>query len=240
MKRIFSLLLFALLISATATKAQHYLTVTGTGKVSVAPDQLTFSTSFSAKEKTYNEAMNNLNTKVNKLVSALKKAGVPESEIKTGNLNIRLWQEYNKSKGKSEVLGFVASHNVTVTTSPDKKTINEVFNAYMESGSEASFNMSFGLKDPEQWEDKLVVSAVKDAQHQAKVITDAAGIKLGPIASINRTNQGNFNPVQRFAMMEDAGMMSKAVSMDHVNPEDLIMTETITIQYLLGNKEGDK
>ncbi|MFT7298794.1 MAG: hypothetical protein ACI81S_002246 [Sphingobacteriales bacterium] len=236
MKRKLGLLLLLAVFSASALHAQHYLTVTGTGKISVAPDQLTFSTNFTAKEKTYNEAMNSLNTKVNKLVEALKKAGVSEEEIKTGSLSINLWQEYNKVKGRTEVLGFVASHNVMVKTSPNKKTINEVFSAYMESGSDASFSMNFGLKDPDKWEDKLVVAAIKDAQHQANVMADAAGIKLGAISGINRSNNG-FNPVQRFAMMENASMMSKSVSMDHVNPEDMVMTETVTVQFMIGGSE---
>ena len=232
MKRLITILLLSLMASAQAQIPQNTITITGEGVLSLAPDQLVFSTHFTAREKDYETAMNVLNTKVNKLVATLKKAGVPEDEIKTGNFSINLWREYNKSKGRSEVLGFVASHSVVVRTAPDKKTLNGIFQAYMESGSDASFNMAFTIKDPEKYGDELLALAIKDAKRKGQVIAEAAEIKLGSVVDVVIQNNGGYRPMARYAMAEDA-MSAKSVAMEHVNPEDMNLTQKVTVSFLI-------
>src|ERR1700759_728912 len=73
------------------------ISVGGTGKSSQTPDRFSFTAGVVTVSPTVDEAVNQNNAKVARVVEALKKAGATDQQIRTSNFSVSPQQDYSQN-----------------------------------------------------------------------------------------------------------------------------------------------
>ncbi|HHW91799.1 MAG TPA: SIMPL domain-containing protein, partial [Firmicutes bacterium] len=75
--------------------------------------------------------------------------------------------------------GYKASHKLKVQFPFDKDYLKKIMQRLSQTKSHASFRLSFTIADPEPLRQQALIEAVKNAAQKARVLAEAAGVKLG-------------------------------------------------------------
>ncbi len=211
------------------------IVVKGTGKVSAAPD--IFGVSFSVKghEMEYSASLLTLNRYVEELRQAAETAGIDRESVKTIAFDISTDTYYNKKTEKSEFNGYIAEHRLKVEFPIDKEKSNKLLAAIVEKVSSATFSIYFTVSNPEELKEKMLAEAVKNARRNADIMTEAAGVGLGKILSINyswsevRFRSERFDEIECYATMAPKAMPD-------FEPDDIENSDSVEVVWEIEDK----
>jgi uncharacterized protein YggE len=180
MKRFLLLLSLMFAISALAQTnpiQPESVSVSGIGRVSVAPDRYSFNVGVQTLATTVDDALRENNTRVAAVVAALKKAGAQDKEIRTSNFSIYPQQDYQQGRSP-RITGYQVNNSVTVTR--DKVgDAGKLLQAAVSAGVNVSSGLNFEVSDPTKGRDEGMRAAFNDAKAKASVLANAAGRTLG-------------------------------------------------------------
>jgi uncharacterized protein len=159
------------------------ITVTGNGTVNATPDKASFDFGVQVNAATAADAISKDNEQAQKIIDALKNAGIPDSDIQTSSVS--LWPQ-TSSDGQT-ITGYQASNDVTVTSSIDKA--GSLVDAATGAGANNVSGPNLSVSDQSTYYAKALSLAVADAKTQAQAIANASGLTLGGILHI--TNEGS-------------------------------------------------
>lgn len=170
----------------TATTPQRIITMSGHGEAKAAPDQAQLSAGVTTEAKTARAALSANTAAMNKVFATLKQAGIPGKAIQTSNFSVSpQYPSYNSSNPQPrQIIGYQVSNTVSVSVD-DLSRLGPTLDALVSAGANNVGGVSFSISDPQPLLAKARAAAVKDAQARAETYAKAAGIKLGPIMSIN-------------------------------------------------------
>ena len=210
-----------------AAVAAGKITVTGQGMVPASPDMATIMLGVTSQSKTAQTAMADNSAAVAAILAQLKAAGIEDRDVQTSGLSLNPQFDYNQSAdGKlPEILGYVASNNVTVRVRA-LDGLGPVLDSVIQQGANTFNGLTFGLASPEPVMDEARKLAVADARRKAELYAAAAGVRLGPVLTISE-NGGYSEPQPMFRMAADS-VSGGAVP---VASGEIGITATVTIEY---------
>jgi uncharacterized protein YggE len=151
--------------------------VTGTGRIRVAPDRVTFSVGVATDAATVAQALRDNSRKAEAVIAALKSGGVRPEEIQTSGLRIRQREEGGKKAG------FVVENVVTVTRR-DVKAVGELLEAAVNAGANQADGPSFSVADDVERRERAFELAFQDARARAAKLAAVSGKSLGEVVCI--------------------------------------------------------
>jgi uncharacterized protein YggE len=160
----------------------HGITVNGTGKVTTVPDRATFTFGVENRGKSASEASAANSRAMNKLIAALRDAGVPEADIQT--VDVYVSPVYSDSG--AGVIAYSASNSVSVTVSLERA--GPVVDAAENAGADNVSGPNLTKADSDKLYDDALRAAVADARSRAQVLAEAAGVKVGAVISISESS----------------------------------------------------
>lgn len=178
------------------------LNLSGTGEVKVAPDIAMISLGVNVDADTAQAAMSEQAKLMSGVFSALKKAGVADKDMQTGNISLSPRYDYSsrKSGDGPRLIGYNAANSVTAVIR-DLDDVGKVLDASVKAGGNTINSVSFGLDDSAEALKAARKAAVKDALERAELYATAAGYKVARIVTINES--GGYYPQARpMARME--------------------------------------
>ena len=181
------------------------LNLSATGEVKVAPDLATITFGVVTEAATAQEAMAANATKMNQVVSTLRRAGIEQRDVQTSGLNLSAQYDYQENQ-PPRLRGYQASNRVTVRVS-DLTKLGSTVDAVVGAGVNQIDGVEFGLRDPSAAEDQARQLAVRALQAKAALYAQALGKPLGEIRSL--TESGGYVPQPRpmmYARAASAGM----------------------------------
>ncbi|GGX71320.1 SIMPL domain-containing protein [Litorimonas cladophorae] len=190
---------------STSSASQPTLDVSATGYANVAPDRAIVSAGVVQQGKTAGEAME-ANAKLMTAVFAeLKSVKIPKSDITTSQLSLQPQYDYRDNK-TPVISGYEARNTVTVK-SDDIEKIGPMLDALVRAGVNNINQVNFTVKDPKSALDTARQEAITEAREKAQNMATAAGVKLGPLMSLNESSGGQMpQPIMmRAAAMESSG-----------------------------------
>jgi uncharacterized protein len=203
---------------ATAAPSRT-ITVNGTGIVTTVPDEAQFafgvSTAPSAKA-----ALGTNAARMNRLIAALKSAGIAPADIQTSEISL----SPNTNDNGSKVLSFTASNSVTVKTRQISKA-GPIVDAAVGAGANLVSGPSLGPSSQSALQRRALQKAVTDARGRALAIAQAAHVTLGPVMTVS---EGSSSPVQ-FAPTPKAA----ASSATPVEPGSVQVEEDVTVTFAI-------
>ena len=123
---------------------------------------------------------------------------------------------------------------------PDEM-ITECRNALANCPVKPEFRLSYTVSDPEAAKNELLGKAVTDAKEKASVLTQAAGVTLKDIQSIDYSwgkIEFECHPINRMLMEDDclaAPMTAKQESYNiDIEPDDIEASDTVTVLWEIG------
>ena len=174
---------------STGSSAQPTLNVSATGQTSAAPDRATVSAGVVQQGKTAREAMFSNATLMTAVFDELEAAGIPKSDITTSQLSLRP-QYDRRDRNKPTIKGYEARNTVMVK-SDDIEQVGPMLDALVRAGVNTINQVQFSVKDPKAALSKAREDAIRDAREKAESMAEAAGVKLGPLLSMNEGGGGN-------------------------------------------------
>lgn len=186
--------------------APTLISVSGEGKSSAVPDiaELSFGIQIQ-RSPTAKAAMDSLGKGMTAVFDAIKKAGVPEKDIKTESLSLN--PAYDWKDGRQIMRGFDASQSLRVKVR-NLDTVSDVLAAATNAGANQAGGVSFIVDDPEKSRAEARQEAITQAQSKAITLASQLGMRLGKLK--NFSEGGGYEP----PVMYGRGMMALDKAME--------------------------
>jgi hypothetical protein len=189
MSRVASVVLLSALAatppSADETAPQsRRITVVGTGSVSAPPDAVSFQAGATLVARTAGEALAANNATMARVKAELSAAQIAERDVQT--LRFDVSPQYGNRPSESEeapLIGYQVSHVLGVKLR-DLDALGPLLDRLVEAGANTLYDVRFLVAEPDALVSEARALAVQDGIRKAAALSDAAGVKLGALASI--------------------------------------------------------
>jgi len=224
-----SLFLIALTAHADDTLSHHgtQLTVSAEAEASQAPDIARLSTGVVTQAGDANTALRNNAREMDKVLAALKSAGIAERDIQTSGIS--LYPQYRHPRGEApSITGYQAANTVSIKVREIAR-LGAVLDALVASGANQINGPSFAIDEPEPVYDRARLAALDKARTRAALYADALGMKVGRIISISEGGSPSQPPGLRMmaAMAQDEASTPIA-------PGESTLRARVTVVFELG------
>ncbi len=155
------------------------ITVTGAGVVKASPDQAQFSFGVETQAETSAAALTANSAAVQKVIDAVKKAGIPAADIQTQQVSVS--PRYD-DKGQ-KIIGYTASNSVNVTIR-DLAKVGQVVDAAVAAGANNVYGPTLTIAKQDALYAQALRKAYSDAKAKAQTIAGAAGVSVGRVVNI--------------------------------------------------------
>ncbi len=152
------------------------LSLSAYGEVKAAPDMAGISLGVQTLAPTASEAMSQNAAQMDRIVAALKRAGIAAKDIQTSGLNLNAQYAYEQDK-PPRLTGYQAANQVTITVY-DLARLGQTLDAVVAAGANQINGITFGLKDPLAAEDAARLKAVQALRAKAQLYAGATGLRL--------------------------------------------------------------
>lgn len=203
------------------------LSVSAQAEASRVPDVASLSTGVVTQAADANAALSANAAQMNKVMAAIKAAGIAEKDIQTSGISINPQYKYTDNQPPT-ITGYQASNTVSIKVREVGK-LGEVLDALVASGANQVNGPSFEIDQPEAVYDEARRAALEKAQQRAQMYAKSLGMKVQRIVSISEG--GGFQPPRPM-------MMAKAASFDRaesspVSPGETTLTANLDVVFEL-------
>ena len=214
--------------------------VTGKGQIKVRPDMTQITMSLEGLYKDYNETLRLSSQDTETLKDILSGFGFERSDLKTLNFSVDTeYESYKDRDGsyKQRFTGYRYRHMLKVEFDSDNERLGKILYALANGKVRPEFRISYTVKDPEATKNTLLGKAVKDARVKASVLTEAAGIGLKDIQSIDYSwgeIDFEYRPMDGGILAERCMAEPTAAYSLDIEPDDIEVSDTVTVVWEIG------
>ncbi len=202
------------------------LSISASAEASRTPDIATLSTGVVTQAADANGAMRANSEAMNRLVAAIKAAGIADRDVQTSGINLN--PQYRYAENQPPVItGYQASNTVNLRVR-DLRRLGAVLDALVASGANQINGPTFEIDDADGVQDEARAAALKKAQARAEVYAASLGMRVRRIVSISEG--GGFQPVRPMMAM-------RAMAQDSappVSPGETTLTANLDVVFELG------
>lgn len=221
-------------IGATQEVGPGWIQVGGRGQVSIEPDRASVRVALESRAGTAAEAAEQNAEVMNRVLTALRSAGVPGLEIETSGYALNPeYQVSNDGRRVREIVAYQAMNSVQATVS-DVEGVGVLVDAAITAGANRITSISFFASDTEDARRQALALAVESARAEAEVIATSLGYELGPPLEVTGGAQRPM-PYEADMAMRSAGMAAAAPPLEAGSQ---IVTADVSIRFALGPESG--
>jgi len=220
----------------TSTQYPEGISVSSNVQMQVPPDKATFNIEIQTKDKDAKNAQEQNSILTNQVMTALKEAGIADSELETQNYNMYPGRDY------VEVVcirapcppqyndNYIVSNSIKVSTKNLDK-IGIYIDAAVKAGANSVNSVNFDLSDAKRAEiqQNALKQAGQDTKAKAQAIADGMNVKLGKIKSIQEQSY-NIYP-QYYAYDMKASAIGAEIAPTPITPQNVNVNAQILVTY---------
>lgn len=211
------------------------LTLSAEGRIARTPDLAVFSAGVVSQGKTASEALAANAADMNRVIAALKRAGIADRDIQTSNLSLNPVYQPQRSlpdgtidPPQPRIVGYQANNQVNVRQRKLSE-FGKVIDTLVSAGANQVNGPSFEVDQPDPALDEARTAAMTKARARAELYARAAGLRVGRILSISES--GGWSPPQ--PVMYRKAMMEAADAPSPVAAGELQLSITVSVQFEL-------
>jgi len=204
------------------------LSVSAQAEARRVPDVATVSAGVVTQAADANAAMRANATQMDKVMAAIRAAGIAERDIQTSGVNLNPQYRYVDNQAP-EITGYQASNTVNLKVR-DIARLGKVLDALVASGANQVNGPSFEIDQPEAAYDEARRGALEKAQARAAMYAKTLGLRVRRIVSISEG--GGFQPPMPVPMMAMA--RGKAEADTAVSPGETTLAANLDVVFELG------
>ena len=205
------------------------LSVSASGESKRVPDVATISTGVVTQAADANAAMRANAVQMDKVMAAVRAAGIAERDVQTSGINLNPQYRYAENQPPT-ITGYQASNTVNVKVR-DLSKLGKVLDAFVASGANQVNGPSFEVDKPEEAYDEARLAALQKAQARARTYADALGLKVRRIVSISEGGASFPRPMPMMRAMAADAYAGKETS---VSPGETALSVNIDVVFELG------
>jgi uncharacterized protein YggE len=133
------------------------------------PDEASMTVGTQAKAPTATGAVAANKTKTEKLLAAIRAAGIRERDIQTQGIQLQpdyRWDRQPDGQGKQTLIGYIASNSVQIKTR-NIDALTSLLDALTKAGADTVYGPNFGISDPAPLRKEARVRAMARGQSEA-------------------------------------------------------------------------
>lgn len=224
----------ALLLSAcgpTTIQQQtpRTLSVSGNGQAFLAPDIAYIYVGAHTENASAADAVAENTTQTQKIIEALKKAGIDEKDIRTTNFSIYPQDKFDPQTGTPTGQKTYVVDNTVYVTVRKIDQLGDLLDTVVKAGANSVNSVQFDVVNKAEALKQARADAVKDAEAQAKELASTAGLSLGPVQSISFVDN---QPIMFEGKGGGGGAVPQAASVP-IQTGQLSFTVTVNVTYAL-------
>lgn len=204
------------------------ITVTGEGKINVAPDvaELSFGVT-TGPQATAKAATDRIATDMNDIIAAVKAVGIDDKDIRTESFYLN--PAYDWNDGRQRLRGYEATQSLRVKVR-DLDKVGEVLTAATDNGANQAGGVSFTVDDLEAKRTEARTQAIDDAKKKAEALAAQLDERLGDVQSFQENGGGWYPPtLMRQEAYAADGAATNAVPLPS-GEQEIAVTVTITYE----------
>ncbi|MDD4332550.1 MAG: SIMPL domain-containing protein [Patescibacteria group bacterium] len=178
-----AIIIFSILREKIVQNDNWTINVVGQGKVAYQPEVAKVSLGVQIdKVQKADDALNQLNTKMNSIVKALKEAGISEEDVQTQNYTLS--PQYDTIQGELKVGGYSTNQTVVVKVKDivnNQDKVSKIIAIATKAGANQLGGVAFEPENVNDLKQEARVKAITDARNKATGIAGALGVKLGKV-----------------------------------------------------------
>lgn len=175
---------FPLFAGGTRDGRESTLVVAAEGIVTRTPDTAVVQLGVETRSPQVKDAFASNQEAMNNLQKVVLGFGIKESDITTVNYSVYYEELYNSDPQVQKREGFYRVSNGISVTIRDGEKIGALIAAAVEAGANQLWGLNFHVSDRRDAEDEALRLAIRNAEAKAKVLADAAGVRLGKAVSV--------------------------------------------------------
>ena len=212
--------------------------VTGKGQIRVKPNMTRITLSLEGLYPDYGETLRRSAEDTEKIKDLLTGLGFARTDLKTLNFNVDTEYERYQERNtyKQRFVGYKYHHQMKLEFDSDNDRLGRVLYALAKCPLQPEFRLSYTVKDPEAAKNELLGKAVADARAKVQVLTQAAGVTLKDIRSIDYSwDRINFEiqPMNRMLMAKECADEAAGFEIN-IDPDDIDVSDTVTVLWEIG------
>lgn len=208
------------------------ITVRGTGKVSLRPDQVEITLTLNAENMSYDAAMDAAAAQLESLRDALTAIGYDKDALRTTNFDVSTRYDYrhdDKGNNTRVFLGYACTQGLRLLFPFDTARLGQTLSAIASCTADPELNVRFTVADPSSLSDELLRSAAGSARQKAEVLAAASGVKLGKLVKV-WYSWGDRDFASPTVFAAGNGLLRAKTSMDFT-PENIDLTDQATFTW---------
>src|SRR5690242_16161149 len=185
-----ALTLGAALVPSTASAQQITQTIAGTrldinatGEVTRVPDVAIITAGVVSRSATASAALQDAADRMQRVLGALKRAGIADRDIQTSNVNLNPEYRYENNQ-PPQLVGYTASNNVSVRFR-DIGSSGKILDALVGQGANQINGPSLTIDKPEAALDEARARAVAIGRARAELYARSLGLRVVRIVSVS-------------------------------------------------------
>jgi len=219
-------------LSATQDSIQNTISVSGTGIIKIAPDQVLADISVVTEKATTQDAVNTNGTISNMVIEEVKKIAAKDMTVETIGYNLVPLYDYTSQADPPKLYAYQVTSTIRVKTT-DIAKIGEIIAAATQAGATAISSVGFDLTDTARKKavSDVLAIATKDAADKAGAIADSMGLKVSGVLYINESSVSVPGP---FLSLKEDTVRDAAVVAPTILPTEIEVAANITIVFMFG------
>lgn len=171
--------------SITQTIAGTRLDINATGEVTRVPDLAIISAGVVSRSPTASAALQDAASRMDRVLGALKRAGVADRDIQTSNVNLNAEYRYPENQAP-QLVGYTATNTVTVRFR-DIRNSGKILDALVSQGSNQISGPSLVVDKPEAALDEARSKAIAIGRARAELYARSLGMRVVRVVSVNES-----------------------------------------------------
>jgi uncharacterized protein len=203
--------------------------VTATGDARTVPDRAFIDFGVETQAATARQAAEENAARMERVIAALVRAGVPRADIQTRDYNVfPVYAQQPRDEGEPRVTGYRVMNTVAVQTD-EVRRVGALMDAALAAGANRVAGIRFGLRDPERARAEAIREALTRARAEAETIAQGLGVRLGRVLDASTTSTPP--PFYPMLMAEQAADMRRMST--PVEPGQQTVNATVSVVFAI-------
>ena len=215
-------------VTAAETDTTRTVSVSGEGRVSLAPDIVMMTLGVDIRNTDLTAAQNEAEATMESVLAALKAAGVDEKDLQTSGYSINVERDWNQAT--QPIIGYLVSHTVTAKVR-SVDNAGAVLASAVDAGANNVGGVWFALDDSAAAVQQARELAVADAAARAEELARLTNSTLGPVQHISEGGNGYAPPMAASGgAAYDSSERAASVS---INPGQTEVVISVSVTYAI-------
>jgi uncharacterized protein YggE len=195
----------------TQTIAGTRLDVNATGEVTQVPDVAIISAGVVSRATTASAALQDTANRMDRVLAALKRAGVADRDIQTSSVNLNAEYRYPENQAP-QLVGYTASNTVTIRFR-DIRNSGKILDALVGQGANQISGPNLVVDKPEAALDEARAKAIASGRARAELYARSLGMRVVRVVAVSESG-GYAPPPPPMPMYARAEMASPATKIE--------------------------